>query len=126
MASYNTDLDTMHTIMAVMNYGTGLYNESDSEGALSLFDEACLTTVVTCGPPPPVPDLFNNQPFVANLPRSYIEAKRVRHAWIDAVEALVRGRYGVPEGRVGDFIVAFETWWSLQQKDADNADQAGA
>ena len=89
--------------------------ESLSSKTRDIFDEACLTTVVTIGPPPPTPN------WHVGLTIHTYKAIQVRSAWCDEVERLVTRRYGMSLENVGAFILALDAWWLIKKEEMENA-----
>lgn len=89
--------------------------------AKDLFEDACLTTVVTCGPPPPTPQsVWHGHSFNPTTQNRNREAWYRRQVWVTEVENLLTERYDVPLANVGDFVIAFEMWCVLQKEDIEN------
>ena len=57
------------------------------------FAEACFTTVVICGPPPPHPGGMTYRPNGVWIKQDAQRAYEVRNAWLDTVELLCLKRF---------------------------------
>lgn len=73
------------------------------------FSSACMEALLVCGPP-----VEKDYTSVASANMANFQA---RNKWLTDMETLSRERFTLAEQNVGDFIVAFETWWTITQED---------
>lgn len=80
----------------------------------NIFEQACWTTLIACGPPPPSP----NDPGMSWV-KLGANALNERNDWLAQAEHIVTRRYNINAIMFGDFIVAFTTWWKIQQTEEE-------
>ena len=85
-----------------------------------LFGEACMAVLLVFGPPPLTPSAWHVHNFNPTSARSGLEGLNRRNEWLGNVESFVHERYHVWPSRVGDFIIAFEIWYSFRKEDAEH------
>ena len=103
--------------LTVPDSGQQLYTDELYQTIMSdEFIEACLTTVVICGPPV-------TKRYIARDWRSNSDHMKERMNWLIAVEKLCLERFELDYGNIGDFLTVFEIWWEQQSEDI-NSDEA--
>jgi hypothetical protein len=81
------------------------------------FEEQCMTALIVCGPPPRQPSTWESRLY-GNQNASRV-ALAERNAWIDSMDDLMQKRFRYPIGYVGDFIVAFESWYAAEKQEQE-------
>lgn len=74
------------------------------------FSSACMEALLVCGPPV-------QKRHTGDIPTDS-DNFRARHTWVESMERMCLDRFDLAHANVGDFIVAFETWWTITQEDA--------